>query len=91
MTRNMSRFSASGLKKLAKKILPNQDIANLPSAAQTVQLWNTLHPNEKNQVASLAANANHPPILLVTPPVMIKPIPTAAPGYTNSLTPVAHL
>jgi len=48
------------LKKLAKKILPNQDIANLPPAEQTVQLWDTLHPNEKNQVASLAANASQP-------------------------------
>lgn len=45
------------LKKLAKKILPDQDIVNLPPAEQTVRLWDALHPDEKNQVASLAANA----------------------------------
>jgi hypothetical protein len=42
------------LKKLAKKIMPDQDIANLAPAEQTVKLWDTLHPNEKDQVAALA-------------------------------------
>jgi hypothetical protein len=46
------------LKKLTRKILPNQDITNLPPAAQTVKLWDTLHPNEKDQVASLVADVN---------------------------------
>jgi len=42
------------LKKLAKKIMPTQDIASLAPTEQTVKLWDTLHPNEKDQVATLA-------------------------------------
>ncbi len=54
------------LKKLAKRILPNENIANLGVSEQTVKLWDTLHPEEKNQVASLPT-ADHQAVI---PPVL---------------------